>query len=158
MDGCGFFNFVVVRLPFNLISDGSEWWLFYILVAILMWLCKEASHICLYCHLDQKSLYFKFLKMFSQLHKVSKQVCIFCIMGYLCGPGSDEKVRKACSKYTWHYSKFNKRKQQKFQALRWHALLTENHKKRLIFKLLPIKTLNWREKCVVNIINQNVGI
>ena len=29
LDGCGFFNFIVVRLPFNSISDGSE---FYILV------------------------------------------------------------------------------------------------------------------------------
>ena len=27
---CGFFNSVVVRLPVDLISDGSEWWLFYI--------------------------------------------------------------------------------------------------------------------------------
>ena len=29
LDGCGFFNSVVVRLPFDLTSDGSEWWLFY---------------------------------------------------------------------------------------------------------------------------------
>ena len=40
LDGCGFFNSVVVRLPFNLIFDGSQWWLFYILVVILMWLCE----------------------------------------------------------------------------------------------------------------------
>ena len=56
LDGCGFFNSVVVRLPFNSISDGTEWWWFYILVVILMWLCKEVSHVCLLCHLDQKSL------------------------------------------------------------------------------------------------------
>ena len=43
--GCDFFNYVVVRLPFNSKddSDGSEWWLFYILVVILMCLCKEVS-------------------------------------------------------------------------------------------------------------------
>ena len=34
LDGCGFFNSVVVRLPFNSIYDGSEWWLFCILVVI----------------------------------------------------------------------------------------------------------------------------
>ena len=50
--GCGFFNSVVVRLPFNSISDGSEWWLFYILVVILMWLCEDVSHVCLCYHLD----------------------------------------------------------------------------------------------------------
>ena len=53
---CGFFfNSVVVGLPFSLISDSSEWWLSYSLVVILMWLCKEASHIYLRCHLDRKS-------------------------------------------------------------------------------------------------------
>ena len=36
LDGYGFFNSVVVRLPFNSISDGSEWRLFYVLVLILM--------------------------------------------------------------------------------------------------------------------------
>ena len=55
LDGCIFFNSIVVRLPFNSISDSSEWWLFYILIVILMWLCKEASHVCLCCHLEQKS-------------------------------------------------------------------------------------------------------
>ena len=55
LDGCGFFNSVVVRLPFNLISECLEWWLFYILVLILMWLCKEMSHVCKHPHLDQKS-------------------------------------------------------------------------------------------------------
>ena len=54
LDGCGFFNPIVVRLPFNSIPDSSEWWLFYILIVILMWLCEEWSHICLPCHLDQK--------------------------------------------------------------------------------------------------------
>ena len=36
LDRCSFFNSVVVRLPFNSISDSSEWWLFYNLVVILM--------------------------------------------------------------------------------------------------------------------------
>ena len=45
LDGCGFFNSIVIRLPFNPISDGTEWWLFWILVVILMWLCEEVSHI-----------------------------------------------------------------------------------------------------------------
>ena len=57
LDGCGFFNSVVVRLPFNKISDGSEWWLFYILVIILMWMWEEESHVCLCCHLDQKEIF-----------------------------------------------------------------------------------------------------
>ena len=54
-DGCVFFNSVVVCLPFHSICDGSEWWLFYILVIILMWLCKETSHVYLCLHLDQNS-------------------------------------------------------------------------------------------------------
>ena len=59
-DGCGFFNSVVVRLPFSLISDGSEWWLFYILVVILIWLCKKVSCVCIRHHLDWKlSLFFQ---------------------------------------------------------------------------------------------------
>ena len=41
-----FFNSVVVGLPLNSISDGSERWLFCILGVILMWLCEEAS--CVY--------------------------------------------------------------------------------------------------------------
>ena len=49
LDGCDFFNFIVVRLPFNSISDVSEPWLFYILAVILMWLCDEVSHVYL-CH------------------------------------------------------------------------------------------------------------
>ena len=63
LDGCGFFNSIVVRLPFNSISDHSEWWLFYILVVILMWLW-EVSHVCLRCHLDQKlgNFFLKFAK------------------------------------------------------------------------------------------------
>ena len=43
LDGCGFFNSVVVRPPFNSTSDVPEWWWFYILVVILMWLCTEVS-------------------------------------------------------------------------------------------------------------------
>ena len=54
LDGYDFFNSIVVRHPFSLISDVPEWWLFYILVVILMWLCKEASHVCPRCHLDKK--------------------------------------------------------------------------------------------------------
>ena len=52
--GCGFFNSAVVRFQFNLISNGSERWFFYILVIILMWLCEEAIHVCLWWHLDWK--------------------------------------------------------------------------------------------------------
>ena len=55
LDGCGFFNSVVVRFPFNSSSDIREWWLFYILVIIWMWLCEEVSHVCLCCHLDWMS-------------------------------------------------------------------------------------------------------
>ena len=55
LGGCGFCNSVVVRLPFNSISDGSEGWLFYSLVVILMWLCDEANHVYLCRHLDQRS-------------------------------------------------------------------------------------------------------
>ena len=51
LDGYGFFNSIVVRLPCNLISDDPDWWLLYILVVILMWLCKEVSHVCLRHHL-----------------------------------------------------------------------------------------------------------
>ena len=57
LDGCGFFNSVVVRFPFNSITDVSEGWLFYILVVILMWLCEEVSSVCLCCHLDWKSVF-----------------------------------------------------------------------------------------------------
>ena len=46
---------VIVRLPFTLISDGSEWWWFCSLVVISMWLCKEASRVYLRRHLDQTS-------------------------------------------------------------------------------------------------------
>ena len=54
LDVCGFFNSVVVGLSFSLISDGSKWWLFYILVVILMWLCEEASCVYFRLHLDRK--------------------------------------------------------------------------------------------------------
>ena len=47
LDGCGFFNFIVVRLPFNTVSDSSEWWLFYNLTVIFMWLYKNTSHFYL---------------------------------------------------------------------------------------------------------------
>ena len=68
LDGCRFFNSVAVRLPVNLISDGSE--LVYILVVILIGLCEEASHVCL-CHLlDQKSHTFIFFNalLYKHLH------------------------------------------------------------------------------------------
>ena len=54
-DGCGFFNPLVVGLPLTSISDGSEWWVFFISVAISMWLCEEVSHVCLCYHLERKS-------------------------------------------------------------------------------------------------------
>ena len=60
MDVGFFFNSIAVRLPFNLISDGSEWWLFYILIVILLWLCEDVSPIYLCLHLDKKSLMFCF--------------------------------------------------------------------------------------------------
>ena len=62
LDGCGFFNSIVVRLPFKSISDGSEWWLFCIFVVILMWLCKEVSLVCQCWHLDWQTLH-SFLNM-----------------------------------------------------------------------------------------------
>ena len=36
LDVCGFFNSLVVRLPFNSVFVGSEWWLFYSVVVILL--------------------------------------------------------------------------------------------------------------------------
>ena len=54
LDGCGFFNSVIVRLPFNSISDGSKRWLFYILGVILMWLCEDMSRVYLLHHRDWK--------------------------------------------------------------------------------------------------------
>ena len=70
LDGCGFFNSVIVRLPFNSIYNGSEWWLFYTLVVILMWLYKELSRVYL-CHcLDQKfSLINLKILLYSSLQK-----------------------------------------------------------------------------------------
>ena len=58
LDGCDFFNSVVVRLPFNSISDSSKWWLLHILVVNLMQLCEESSHAYLCHHLDWKSFFF----------------------------------------------------------------------------------------------------
>ena len=54
LDGCGFLNSVVIRLPFNSIFDGSVWWLFRILVMILLWLWEDVSHVYLCCNLDWK--------------------------------------------------------------------------------------------------------
>ena len=54
LDGCGFFNSVVVRPPVNLIADDRKWWLFHSLVVTLMCLHTEASHVYLCCHLDSK--------------------------------------------------------------------------------------------------------
>ena len=50
LDGCSFFSSTVVRLPFNSLSASSEWWLFYSLVVILMWLCEEVSRVYLCRH------------------------------------------------------------------------------------------------------------
>ena len=76
-DGCGFFNSVVVRLPFNSISDGSEWWWFCILVLILLWLCEEMNHVCLCHHLDRKFHYIDFpLVLFSSSQCSSNIVSI----------------------------------------------------------------------------------
>ena len=54
LDRCGFFKSVVVRLLFNSIFDGCEWWLFYILVVILLQLYEEVSHVCLCYHPECK--------------------------------------------------------------------------------------------------------
>ena len=61
LNGWCFFNSVVVRLPFSSISDSSEWWLFYNLVVILMWLCKEVS--CVYLWLPSWPCTFLFLSI-----------------------------------------------------------------------------------------------
>ena len=55
VDRCGFFSSVVVRLPFNSISDGSGKWLFSSLVVILMRLCEEVSRVSLHLCLDWKA-------------------------------------------------------------------------------------------------------
>ena len=36
LNECAFFNSTVVRLPFNSISESSEWWLLYILVDVVL--------------------------------------------------------------------------------------------------------------------------
>ena len=54
LDGCSFFNSIVVRLPFNSIFDSSEWPLFHTSAVILMWLCEKASCVYLCWHLDWK--------------------------------------------------------------------------------------------------------
>ena len=68
LDGYGFFNFVVVRLPFSSISEGADWWLLYILVVILMWLYEEVSCVFLCCHLDQKSPFLYSWLLFPKPH------------------------------------------------------------------------------------------
>ena len=56
LDRCGFFNSVVVRLPFNSISDGSEWWLFCILV--LIWCgCVKKQAVSAYTAILTGSLF-----------------------------------------------------------------------------------------------------
>ena len=55
LNGCGFFNSVVVILQFNSVFVSSKWWWFCILVVILLWLCEQASCVCLYHHPDQRS-------------------------------------------------------------------------------------------------------
>ena len=79
LDGRGFFNSIVVRLPFNSISNSSKWRLSYILVVILLRLCEEASRVCLCCHLDQKSL----IEILT-----SKSCKVDCfILSFSCGRG-----------------------------------------------------------------------
>ena len=61
----------------NSISDGSEWWLFYSLVIILMWLCEEVSCVYLCHHLDWKSGLTFYMRRFedsSLLHALIFQV------------------------------------------------------------------------------------
>ena len=79
LDGCGFFNSVVTRLPFNSISDCSEWWLFYILLVILMWLCEEASRVYLRLPLDwNKAPFWKYeASNFSTSLSTLNIVCLF---------------------------------------------------------------------------------
>ena len=64
LDVHGFFNSIVVRLPFNLISNGSEWWLFHILVVILMWLCEEVTMSDYTSILTRSPSTFYFLNLF----------------------------------------------------------------------------------------------
>ena len=73
-DGCGFFNSIVVRLPFNSTSDSSEWWWFSILVVILMWLCL-VSLVCLCCYRDWKSWSIFWYVYWAFFGEVS--VCVF---------------------------------------------------------------------------------
>ena len=47
-----YYNSVVVGPLFSSVADGCKWSLFYSLVVILMWLCKEASCVFLQSHLD----------------------------------------------------------------------------------------------------------
>ena len=80
LDGCGFFNSIVVRLPFNSISDHSEWWLFYILVVILMWWLDEVSSVYLCCHLNLSSI-------FSSLNEKSREFFQIRILTFLFWKG-----------------------------------------------------------------------
>ena len=77
LDGCGFFNAVVVRLPFSLISVGSEQWLFYILLVILLWLCEEASRVSTYTF-----LFSPFTESFNNKWVLDSTERFFCIYGY----------------------------------------------------------------------------
>ena len=78
LDGCGFFKSIAVRLLFNLISVGSERWLFYILVVILMWLYEEMICVYLCRHLDSKS--------YSILPSSVSPFCKLCVsvLGLMC--------------------------------------------------------------------------
>ena len=70
LHGCSFFNSVVVRLPVNSISDVPDWWWFRILV-ILMMMLEEASHVCLYHHLDWKPQKMLLLKIWGGIEYIS---------------------------------------------------------------------------------------
>ena len=97
LDGCGFFNSILVRLlsDFNLIYDHSEWWLFYILVVILMWLCKEVSHVCLRCHLTV--LFFFIRNHFSLLLHISSN--LYCVLDIINDNFYSFLIRLSFSKY-----------------------------------------------------------
>ena len=71
LDRCGFFNSIVVRFPFYLISNGSERWLFYILVVILMWLYMKCT-MFIYAAILSRSPHFIFKIFVKNAHHLSE--------------------------------------------------------------------------------------
>ena len=90
LDVCVFFNSVVVTFPFNSISDGSECWLFYILIVILMWLCEKASRVYLCAILIRLEVCCNLKGSGSQLKMVSQGVCV--MSGVISGCGSGRAI------------------------------------------------------------------